>query len=346
MGRSPAPAQPGKKALAGAWSFLKHPTSRDVRGARRTRKALDAPPVSFDHLVVMDFEWTADDRSPPPPLEIIEFPCVLLDMRRSAWPGRELGRFQQYVTPQRSRLTPFITELTAITQRMVDPPNGTTFPVALERFGEFLRSHGIEIDQPGGGASSRVAVVTWGDVDCATALRLSCEQWRVPIPKLFSSWVDLKQCYRRHYKRDPIGLRRTVEEHLGLTFEGRAHSGLVDSFNTAKIVLRMAKDGFVFSQGTRGFGPDGLVWGSRNSKKRAVDGGAGTAQKSGLAGARAGQRHQAHTRAEVDSAAAAEQPGEPPRPHELSPADREALEQMAAELHDEEAQRACAGGQP
>lgn len=32
-------------------------------------------------------------------------------------------------------------------------------------------------------------------------------------------------------------------EHLGMTFEGRAHSGLDDAKNIAQLLLRMIKDG-------------------------------------------------------------------------------------------------------
>lgn len=294
-------------------------------------------------------------------MEIIEFSCVLLDCRKAAWPGTEIGRFQQYVTPQRSRLTPFITELTAITQQMVDPPRGVTFPAALHGFGAFLHGHGLDMHEEGGSAQARVAVVTWGDSDIAEALRRSCEQWKVGIPQLFKSWVNLKKCYRQHFKRDTIGLRRTVER-LGLTFDGRAHSGLVDSHNTGKIAIRMMEEGFVFSKGTRAFAPDGNVWGSRQQRAAAAAKRAGEGIVSGgdvvtppkrlcTVGEAAEPRKQplSQRRAELDASAAKIGPqtlalqgkgSAPDQPYQLSAEDMKALEQLGEELAAESRQRA------
>ena len=62
-------------------------------------------------------------------------------------------------------------------------------------------------------------------------------------------------------------------ERLGMTFDGRAHDGLIDSRNTAKIVLHMHYLGahtygsFMFKTSTRGLDKNGFVYGSRESKK-------------------------------------------------------------------------------
>lgn len=66
-----------KRKLSGAWSFMSTPTSKDISGSRKVSKAFDAPKKSFDHLIVLDFEWTCDSTKFGPP-EIIEFPSVLL----------------------------------------------------------------------------------------------------------------------------------------------------------------------------------------------------------------------------------------------------------------------------
>ena len=56
--------------------------------------------------------------------------------------------------------------------------------------------------------------------------------------------------------------KRSADERVGLTFEGRAHNGLVDSRNTAALALRMARGtyehgAFVFRRPTRGLDADG-----------------------------------------------------------------------------------------
>lgn len=66
--------------------------------------------------------------------------------------------------------------------------------------------------------------------------------------------------------REPKGGLRACVERCGLQFVGRAHSGLVDSRNTAKIVLQMLQQGFRFERTTRGFAPDGTAWGSKKAK--------------------------------------------------------------------------------
>jgi hypothetical protein len=66
-----------KRKLSGAWSFMSTPTTKDISGARKISKAFDAPKKTFDHLIVLDFEWTCDNAKFGPP-EIIEFPSVLL----------------------------------------------------------------------------------------------------------------------------------------------------------------------------------------------------------------------------------------------------------------------------
>ena len=46
-----------KSKMNSAWSFMKAPTEKDIRGKRRTSKAFDAPIKPYDYLIVMDFEW-------------------------------------------------------------------------------------------------------------------------------------------------------------------------------------------------------------------------------------------------------------------------------------------------
>lgn len=41
---------------------MKPPSDKDIKGKRRTHKAFDLPRRVFDYLVVLDFEWTADNK--------------------------------------------------------------------------------------------------------------------------------------------------------------------------------------------------------------------------------------------------------------------------------------------
>lgn len=45
-----------KRKLSGAWSFMSAPSPSQIHSGRRA-KAFDIPKKSFDHLIVLDFEW-------------------------------------------------------------------------------------------------------------------------------------------------------------------------------------------------------------------------------------------------------------------------------------------------
>jgi len=64
-----------------------------------------------------------------------------------------------------------------------------------------------------------------------------------------------------------VGGLRACVERSGLPFIGRAHSGLVDSQNTAALAARMIEQGFRFLRTTRGFAPDGKAWGAKSRAK-------------------------------------------------------------------------------
>ena len=82
------------------------------------------------------------------------------------------------------------------------------------------------------------AVVTWSDADLGSTLPRQMMSLNIPRRDHFDRWINLKVLYERVYKKDSKGLRRCVEA-IGVLFEGRAHSGLVDARNTAGIVCDM-----------------------------------------------------------------------------------------------------------
>jgi len=221
----------------------------------------------FTHLVVLDFEWTADDKRPMLPIsEITQFPSVLVQL--SGRTSCVVDEYNSYVKPTLNPvLTPFSTQLTAITQTMVNasPP----LPDVLGQYLAWLQSHGL-VDE----RHSRVgnwSFCTWSDADIGSQLTKELRFKDITMPPCFDRWVDLKTLYRQHYKREPRGLQKCVEA-LGLEFRGRAHDGLVDSQNTAEIVLVMARGSsthpsFVFRRATRGLDREGNVFGAKRNKR-------------------------------------------------------------------------------
>ena len=263
------------------WGSLRPPSAKDVKGRSSAAKGLAAPPPPLSHLVVLDFEWTADNRKKMMPCpEITQFPSVLV--RLAGRSSVVVDEFDTFVRPRYNpTLTPFSISLTAISQADVDaaPP----LEAVLPRYIAWLREHGL--CDAAGAKVGAWCFCTWSDADIGGQLAAECAQKSLILPPCFSSWVDLKEVYSRHYRMEPRGGLRACVERLGLTFDGRAHNGLVDSRNTAKIALHMARgDGqfgpaFIFRRPTRGLDANGHAHGSRASReaKAAIAGGGGGA---------------------------------------------------------------------
>jgi inhibitor of KinA sporulation pathway (predicted exonuclease) len=219
-----------------------------VRGAGRAPNFCAVPrkapqPRAFDYYVVLDFEATCDeDNSFPLHLqEVIEFPCVLVDATVS--PAKIVSEIQVYVRPEAvPRLTAFCTQLTGITQATVDA--GTTFVGAFRQILAWLRTCGLDPDRP-----TNFAVVTCGDWDLASMLPrqirlLQSRGHRVPskAPACFRQWINVQRSFQQWYGCKAGGLKRMLST-LQLSLDGRHHSGLDDCRNTAKIVIRLLRDG-------------------------------------------------------------------------------------------------------
>jgi inhibitor of KinA sporulation pathway (predicted exonuclease) len=249
-------------------------TSPSYNKRRGAKKGLDSPVRPYPYLVVLDLEWTCDNEAPVRPFaEIIEFSCVLVDTTNR--PARITSQFQRYVKPVHNpTLTAFCIDLTAITQFTVDT-QGVSLAQALEDFESWLVSHGVlkNEEQTSGTWSNNTrnaiapfAVVTWSDADLGSTLPRQSQSYGLSRKPWFDEWINLKLAFSSVYKRDSRGLRRCVEA-IGLTFEGRAHSGLVDSQNTAKIALDMInRQNYSFHRATRFLDEKGYMIGSRQSR--------------------------------------------------------------------------------
>jgi inhibitor of KinA sporulation pathway (predicted exonuclease) len=170
-------------------------------------------------------------------------------------------------------LTVFSIALTAIRQDEVDA--APSLEDVLPTYVDWLRGHGL-VDASGAKLGAW-CFCTWSDADIGGQLAVECRQKGLRLPPCFANWVDLKELYRRHFKLEPKGgLRKCVERLPGLIFDGRAHNGLIDSRNTAKIALFMARgDGhfgpaFVFRRPTRGLDANGHAHGSKASREASL----------------------------------------------------------------------------
>ncbi|NXA58102.1 ERI2 exoribonuclease, partial [Mohoua ochrocephala] len=201
----------------------------------------------FGFLVVLDFEatcWPDPERRGP---EIIEFPAVLLNTST----GEIESEFHMYVQPQEHPiLSEFCTGLTGITQNQVD--EGVPLNICLSQFLKWIQKIQKEkkiifsADSQCNSTSEAkaCAFVTWTDWDLGVCLHYECKRKQLRKPDILNSWIDLKATYRAFYNRKPKGLNGALQD-LGIAFEGREHSGLDDSRNTARLAWRLICDGCV-----------------------------------------------------------------------------------------------------
>ncbi|NXX26313.1 ERI2 exoribonuclease, partial [Nicator chloris] len=219
-----------------------------ARSSARARSgARAAAGQRFAFLIVLDFEatcWADRGRRGP---EIIEFPAVLLNTST----GAIESEFHMYVQPQEHPiLSEFCTELTDITQNQVD--EGVPLNICLSQFLKWIQKIQKEkkiifsTDSQNNSTSQAkaCAFVTWTDWDLGVCLHYECKRKQLRKPDILNSWIDLKATYRAFYNRKPKGLNGALQD-LGIAFEGREHSGLDDSRNTARLAWRLICDGCV-----------------------------------------------------------------------------------------------------
>ncbi|XP_047310502.1 uncharacterized protein LOC124914071 [Impatiens glandulifera] len=194
----------------------------------------------FQYFVVIDFEATCDKAKNPHPQEIIEFPSVIV----SSVTGQLEACFQTYVRPTCNQLlSDFCTDLTGIQQNQVD--RGVTLTEALLRHDKWLEKKGIK--------NTNFAVVTWSNWDCRVMLESECRYKKIRKPPYFNRWINLKIPFREVFGGRSCNLKEAVQM-AGLAWQGRAHCGLDDAKNTARLLAYLMRKGFKFSF------TDSLLW--------------------------------------------------------------------------------------
>ncbi|CAJ2657312.1 uncharacterized protein LOC123894580 [Trifolium pratense] len=187
----------------------------------------------FQYFVVIDFEATCDKDKNPHPQEIIEFPSVIV----SSVTGQLEACFQTYVRPTCNQLlSDFCKDLTGIQQIQVD--RGVTLSEALLRHDKWLEKKGIK--------NANFAVVTWSNWDCRVMLESECRFKKIRKPPYFNRWINLRIPFSEVFGAVRCNLKEAVEI-AGLAWQGRAHCGLDDAKNTARLLALLMHRGFKFS---------------------------------------------------------------------------------------------------
>ncbi|XP_074652516.1 3'-5' exoribonuclease 1-like [Tubulanus polymorphus] len=185
----------------------------------------------YDYLVIIDFEATCEESNGTNfPHEIIEFPAILLNTNTL----KVESEFHEYCRPQKnSKLSPFCTELTGITQEVID--SADAFPDVLQRMESWLSLCSND-------GASTYAIVTDGPWDMSRFMQKQCQISEIKFPRWARKWVNVRKTYRNFYGFAKANLRAMLE-NLGMAFIGKPHSGIDDARNIARVVGHIMADG-------------------------------------------------------------------------------------------------------
>ena len=199
---------------------------------------------NFKYLVVLDFEATcSNDKKLFKPIEIIEWPAIIIDIDKMKIYNDPKDYFHVYIKPTANPiLTKFCTELTGITQEMVDPPNGIYIEQALDLWNKWCYNNDLLPTKQD--PSPRACVVTCGDWDLRTMWAKQCKVSSFSFGNpamLFAAWINVKQIFQEMMGlQGKVGMKGMLEI-LNMSLDGRHHSGIDDVKNICKIVLELLK---------------------------------------------------------------------------------------------------------
>jgi ERI1 exoribonuclease 3 len=183
------------------------------------------------YLCVLDFEatcWKGSARRND--MEIIEFPSVLYKVNEDTNTQEFISEFAKYVKPTKNIISDFCTELTGITNEKVK--DADKIHIVYKEHMEWLKKHCGE---------EHIVIATCGKWDLSTMLPNEIMNKRLPVCKYYSTYINVKDEFSYVYKQKVRGMTDMLT-YLKLKLEGRHHSGIDDTRNIAKIMLRMIKD--------------------------------------------------------------------------------------------------------
>lgn len=182
--------------------------------------------ISNAHYLIIDLEATCtnDGSFPRTEMEIIEIGAVVMDARLF----QIESEFQTFIKPIRQpTLTPFCTELTTITQDMVD--DGPPFADAMAALTAWMS----QFDD--------LLFCSWGNYD-RNQFHQDCNYHNVAYPFGKHHMNVKEQFSTATNQRKRFGIGGALKR-LGLTFEGTAHRGLDDARNIARIIQHVCVGG-------------------------------------------------------------------------------------------------------
>ncbi|CAC5366694.1 ERI2 [Mytilus coruscus] len=233
-------------------------------GKFRTQEIIEFPAVLLNTStgkIESEFQFYVQPQEQP---TLSEFCRQLTGITQTAdWYNTGMSLLQPQEQPT---LSEFCRQLTGITQvchycnhknnqpsvnsDQVD--NGIPLNLCVRKFVRWLDSlrekKGVVFTQPSTETDKchLATIVTWSDWDLGVCLYNELRRKQIGRPCQLNSWIDLRATYRKFYSRKPNGLNGALKD-LGIDFEGREHSGLHDSRNTAILAYRMIQDGCILN---------------------------------------------------------------------------------------------------
>jgi len=200
----------------------------------------------FSHAIVVDFEATCYDKLERPSSgwrsEIVEFPAVLVRLDT----GEVLDEFHRFVRPTETpELSRFCCKFLHLEKDQLDDEE--PLENVIGAFNEWTlkvkKEHNLSLYHTGHAFTSNdnvTCIITWTDWDIGTQLREETKRKHIRIPTPIKSWVDLRSIARRHLplKYGHVPRLRKMFDVMGVVWEGKQHSGIVDARNTAKLALK------------------------------------------------------------------------------------------------------------
>ena len=145
------------------------------------------------------------------------------------------------VTPTANpRLTAFCTELTGITQDMVN--NQPVLADVLPSFHAWLEKEKLLENQ------TQFIFVTCGDWDLYTMLPSQCGHFQLPRADYFNHWINIKKSFHKATGRFCNGGMMGMLKELNIPHTGRHHSGIDDCTNIAEVLKVLIQRGYVFQE--------------------------------------------------------------------------------------------------
>ena len=191
----------------------------------------ELPWEKMDYFLVLDFEAN-QNTTYRKAKEIIEFAVLKLNVKTL----KVDGTFHSYVKPTvEPYITAFITDLTGITQDMVKEQ--PTLPEVLDQLHQWMMSEGL-LD-----GKTKFVFVSCGDLDLKEFLPNNCSVLNINPRSYLKRWINIQTYFRKVIgkKRGGLDGLESMLAYLGIPLDGKRHSGIDDSRNTAKILVELMK---------------------------------------------------------------------------------------------------------